>query len=84
MTVVLAYQGAPSQRKEAQAKLCRVLPGVILTYKTGTVVEAQLNDDEVMRATSDANWRVIQPVYADIRKPTPNYQRLRAKLPDPK
>lgn len=80
MTVVLAYQGIPSNRQEAEAKLRRTLPDVVFTRKTSTVLEGQLSDDQVQQVTQDNCWRVVTPSYAEVRKPALNLQRMRAKL----
>ena len=80
MTVVLAYKGVPSQRQEAEVKLRRALPGVVLTPKTTTIFEAQVEPAQVEEVVRSGFWRIVTPVYAEIRKPAYDFERLRAKL----
>lgn len=79
-TVVLKYRGEQSQRQEAEARLRRTLPGVTLTSKTSTTIEADLKPDQVDQLTGGVDWQVSQPVYAEIRPPVTNLSKLRQRL----
>lgn len=80
MTVVLAYDGEPSQRQDAEARLRRALPGVTLTCKTSTLLEVPLEPSELEEVLREGGWHIVQTVYADIRRPALNLERVRAKL----
>jgi hypothetical protein len=79
-SVVLAYTGAPGQRQMAEDRLRSLQPGVVLTPKTSTLVEAQLDDTVVQALASDPHWSVSPPVCADIRGPAFNLKNARARL----
>lgn len=80
MTVVLTYQGAATQRQEAEAKLRRALPGVVLTHKTRTTLEGDLAPEQAQKVADEGVWRVSRPVYAEIHPPSVNLSKLRRKL----
>lgn len=78
MTVVLTYKGSISHRQQAEAELRRAFPGVRLTQKSSTTIEAELAPEQV-RNVQDS-WVVTPLVYADINPPKLNLRRLRDKL----
>lgn len=80
MTVVLAYEGVPSQRQEAEAKLRSAVPGIVLTRKTSNIVEAQVEASDVEQLIRSGVWRIVTPVFADIKKPAYDLSRLRAQF----
>ena len=70
-SVVLTYTGSPGKKLLAEARLRRCVPGVVLTPKTSTLLEALAKNPE---------WAVSQPTFAEIRKPVFNLKNARAKL----
>ncbi|MDQ0033929.1 hypothetical protein J2W30_001684 [Variovorax boronicumulans] len=79
-SVVLTYTGSPGKKLSAEARLRRCVPGVVLTPKTGTLVEAQLDDEQLAAIEQNPEWVVSQPSFAEIRKPVFNLKNARAKL----
>lgn len=80
-SVVLTYTGRPDQKLSAEARLRRCVPGVVLTPKTGTLMEAQIDDDAQLAALEqNPEWVVTPPTFAEIRKPVFNLKNARAKL----
>jgi len=79
-SVVLTYTGSPDQKLSAEARLRRCVPGVVLTPKTGTLVEAQVDDTQLAALEQNPDWVVSQPTFAEIRKPVFNLKNARAKL----
>jgi hypothetical protein len=78
--VVLTYTGVPEKRQLAEAKLRSSMPGLVLTPKTSTLIEAQLDDSQISLLVQDPNWAVSEPVCAEIRRPAMNLKNARAKL----
>jgi len=79
-SVVLVYRGIPSQRKTAEARLRSHLPGIVLTPKASTLLEAQVDDSQAVMLEQDPDWAVSRPTFAEIRKPAINLKNMRAKL----
>jgi len=80
VTVVLTYQGSTAHRQEAEAELRRSFPGVRLTRKTSSTIEAELAPDQVRSVAALGLWNVAPIVYADADPPKVNFSRLRNKL----
>ena len=79
-SVVLAYRGHPGARQSAEARLRQLIPGVVLTPKTGTLMEAQVDDSQVQALEAEPDWEVTHHTFAEIRKPAFNLKNARAKL----
>ena len=79
-SVVLIYQGAPSQRKTAEARLRSHIPGIVLTPKASTLLEVQLDDCQADMLAQDPDWAVSKPTFAEIGRPAINLKNMRAKL----
>ncbi|ODU18493.1 MAG: hypothetical protein BGP22_13235 [Variovorax sp. 67-131] len=79
-SVVLTYTGSPGKKLLAEARLRRCVPGVVLTPKTSTLLEAQLDDEQLAALAKNPEWAVSQPTFAEIRKPVFNLKNARAKL----
>ncbi|SDX30333.1 MULTISPECIES: hypothetical protein [unclassified Variovorax] len=79
-SVVLTYTGSPGKKLSAQARLRRSVPGAVLTPKTSTLVEAQLDEEQLAALEQNPEWAVSQPSFAEIRKPVFNLKNARAKL----
>jgi hypothetical protein len=77
---VLTYTGSPGKKLSAQARLRRSVPGAVLTPKTSTLVEAQLDEEQLAALEQNPEWAVSQPSFAEIRKPVFNLKNARAKL----
>jgi hypothetical protein len=77
---VLTYTGSPGKKLSAQARLRRSVPGAVLTPKTSTLVEAQLDEEQLAVLEQNPEWAVSQPTFAEIRKPVFNLKNARAKL----
>lgn len=78
--VVLTYQGSAAGRLSAEDDLRRQVPGIVLTPKTSSHMEAQVEEDQVPLLLRVANWSVSLPTFAEIRPPAINLQNMRAKL----
>jgi hypothetical protein len=76
----LTYTGSPGKKLSAQARLRRSVPGAVLTPKTSTLVEAQLDEEQLAALEQNPEWAVSQPSFAEIRKPVFNLKNARAKL----
>jgi hypothetical protein len=79
-SVVLTYTGSPGKKLSAQARLRRSVPGAVLTPKTSTLVEAQLDEEQLAVLEQNPEWAVSRPTFAEIRKPVFNLKNARAKL----
>ncbi len=82
-TVVLMYEGTSAGRQFAEDDLRRQVPGILLTAKTQSLIEAQVEDDqlpELKRVSEASGWSVSLPTFAEIRPPSLNLKNLRAKL----
>ncbi|MDQ0083602.1 MULTISPECIES: hypothetical protein [Variovorax] len=77
---MLTYTGSPGKKLSAQARLRRSVPGAVLTPKTSTLVEAQLDEEQLAALEQNPEWAVSQPSFAEIRKPVFNLKNARAKL----
>ncbi|MGJ7503496.1 hypothetical protein ACSFBF_24275 [Variovorax sp. ZT5P49] len=77
---MLTYTGSPGKKLSAQARLRRSVPGAVLTPKTSTLVEAQLDEEQLAALEQNPEWAVSQPTFAEIRKPVFNLKNARAKL----
>jgi hypothetical protein len=77
---VLTYTGSPGKKLSAQARLRRSVPGAVLTPKTSTLVEAQLDEEQLAVLEQNPEWAVSQPTFAEIRKPVFKLKNARAKL----
>lgn len=78
--LVLTYRGNPAGRQAAEARLRRLVPNAVLTPKTSTLVEAQVEDSQVSTLEAQPDWDVSRPTFAEIRKPSFNFKNARAKL----
>ena len=79
-TVVLSYKGPPGRFEAAMNQLRLEVPGGVLTRKTSTVVEAQLEDSQIAALHASSDWTVRPTVYADVSPPRQNLARMRSKL----
>ncbi len=79
-SVVLTYMGSPDRQPSAEARLRRCVPGAVLTPKTGTLVEAQVDDAQLAALERNPEWAVSRAAFAEIRKPVFNLKNARAKL----
>jgi hypothetical protein len=79
-SVVLTYTGSPGKKLSAKARLRRRVPGVVLTAKTSTLLEAQVDEEQLAALEQNPEWAVSQPTFAEIRKPAFNLKNARAKL----
>lgn len=62
---VLRFTGS-SSLTDAVARLQRRLPGVVLTPKTSTLVEAQVNEQDISKLEGLADWDVSRPSFAEV------------------
>lgn len=62
---VLRFTGN-SSLTDAVARLQRRLPGIVLTPKTSTLVEAQVNEQDLSKLESLADWDVSRPSFAEV------------------
>lgn len=79
-TVVLTYQGSAAGRRSAEEDLRRQVPGIVLTPKTQSHVEAQVEDAQLPVLKRVSGWTVSLPTFAEICPPSLNLKNLRAKL----
>lgn len=79
-SIVLTYTGSPRDKSSAEARLRRCVPGVVLTARTGTLMEAQVNDEQLAALEQNPEWAVSRPTFAEIRQPVFNLKNARAKL----
>lgn len=79
-SIVLTYTGSPGKKLSAEARLRRCVPGVVLTPKTSTLMEAQVDDEQLAALQQNPEWTISRPAFAEIRKPVFNLKNARAKL----
>ncbi|MBN8490305.1 MAG: hypothetical protein J0M00_02595 [Burkholderiales bacterium] len=78
--VVLTYEGSKAGRSSAEASLRRQIPGIVLTPKTQSHVEAEVEDAQVPLLKQVSGWSISLPTFAEIRPPALNLKNMRAKL----
>ena len=78
MKLVLSFKGPAELRSAALARLHRQFPGVILTPKTDTLVEAQLNASQAssLRAEANSEWEAFEPTSASFEPPALDLAKL--------
>nr|WP_315186476.1 hypothetical protein [uncultured Albidiferax sp.] len=75
--VILQFKGLASLKGPAMERLRQQLPGVVLTPKTSTLVEALVNDSQVPRLMTSTDWDVTLPSYAEVSPPSFDLFRFR-------
>lgn len=78
--MVLTFRGLAGDRSAALERLRVVLPSAVLTPKTSTLVEAQMNEEEIPLVVKTGEWDVAPSTFAEIRPPTLDMGALRKKL----
>ncbi|WP_371763449.1 hypothetical protein [Massilia sp.] len=79
-SVVLTYKGTEAGRESAVDRLRQQFPDAVLTPKTDTLIEAQIDDAQVTNLKAQGDWDVSRPTFAEIRQPSLNLKNIRNKL----
>ncbi|TDR40403.1 hypothetical protein DFR29_113103 [Tahibacter aquaticus] len=69
-SVVLTYTGKPASRHDAENRLRKRVPRIVLTPKTAILVEAQVQEDDLHLLEQDPDWHVSRPAMLGIRQPS--------------
>jgi hypothetical protein len=77
---VLRFKGVPTELQAAMKLLQQQIPGIVLTPKTGTLLEAQLDEELISKLQSFDDWDVSRPSYAEIEQPALDLKRMRELL----
>ena len=77
---VLRFMGATDAREEALERLRARVPGIELTPKTRTLVEALVEEPFIPLLQGLSEWDVSSPTYAEIDHPAYDFSHLRGKI----
>lgn len=76
-SLVLRFTGLASLKGQAMELLRQQVPGIELTPKTSTLLEARVDDSQVDRLMHSSDWEVTVPSYAEVKPPAFKLSRFR-------
>ena len=75
--LTLTFKGPAHEMPAALAALADLVPGIVLTPKTSSCVEAQVDSAHEDALQALPEWSAHAIVYADINRPKVNLEGLR-------